>query len=183
MKKSDRIALITLPIIILIGILVALAGSQGSVMVGGMPLFGLSVGLAFLIQWLVFIPAYLMQTEKFFDITGCTFSNNFAQGAGGGLFVGGSTTIAVVDNSTFANNTAGIGGGIWSGGTSDSCRCPQPEAQLPSTHSCAWPLSSVQRAWALQPPLIDTLLTNLTPASNGTDCTSATRLRCGDGRA
>lgn len=70
MKKSDRIALITLPIIILIGILVALAGSQGSVMVGGMPLFGLSVGLAFLIQWLVFIPAYLMQTEKFFDITG-----------------------------------------------------------------------------------------------------------------
>ena len=70
MKKSDRIALITLPIIILIGILVALAGSQGSVMVGGMPLFGLSVGLAFLIQWLVFIPAYFMQTEKFFDITG-----------------------------------------------------------------------------------------------------------------
>ncbi|HQV64467.1 MAG TPA: DUF1295 domain-containing protein, partial [Anaerolineales bacterium] len=70
MKKSDRIALITLPIIILIGILVALAGSQGSIMVGGMPLFGLSVGLAFLIQWLVFIPAYLMQTEKFFDITG-----------------------------------------------------------------------------------------------------------------
>ena len=32
MKKSDRIALITLPIITLIGILVALAGSQGSIM-------------------------------------------------------------------------------------------------------------------------------------------------------
>ena len=28
------------------------------------------VGLAFLIQWLVFIPAYLRQTEKFFDLTG-----------------------------------------------------------------------------------------------------------------
>jgi steroid 5-alpha reductase family enzyme len=28
------------------------------------------VGLAFLIQWLAFIPAYLFQTEKFFDLTG-----------------------------------------------------------------------------------------------------------------
>lgn len=70
MKKSDRIALITLPILILIGILVALAGSQGGIMLGGMPLFALSVGLAFVIQWLVFIPAYFMQTEKYFDITG-----------------------------------------------------------------------------------------------------------------
>jgi steroid 5-alpha reductase family enzyme len=70
MKKSDRIALVALPIIIIIGILVALAGSQGGVLIGGIPLFALSVGLAFVIQWLVFIPAYLMQTEKFFDITG-----------------------------------------------------------------------------------------------------------------
>jgi steroid 5-alpha reductase family enzyme len=30
----------------------------------------LSVGLAFLIQWLAFIPTYLLQTEKFFDLTG-----------------------------------------------------------------------------------------------------------------
>ncbi|MEP7135454.1 MAG: DUF1295 domain-containing protein, partial [Chloroflexota bacterium] len=28
------------------------------------------VGLAFLIQWLAFIPAYLLQTEKFYDLTG-----------------------------------------------------------------------------------------------------------------
>ena len=28
------------------------------------------MALAFLIQWLVFIPAYLQQTEKFFDLTG-----------------------------------------------------------------------------------------------------------------
>jgi steroid 5-alpha reductase family enzyme len=28
------------------------------------------VGLAFLIQWLAFIPAYWLQTEKFFDLTG-----------------------------------------------------------------------------------------------------------------
>ena len=70
MKKTDRNSLIVFPILILIGILVALAGSQGGTSISGIPLFALSVGLAFLIQWLVFIPAYVFQTEKFFDLTG-----------------------------------------------------------------------------------------------------------------
>ena len=70
MKTTDRNSLIVFPILILIGVLVALAGSQGGVSIAGIPLFALSVGLAFLIQWLVFIPAYLLQTEKFFDLTG-----------------------------------------------------------------------------------------------------------------
>ena len=70
MKKSDRIALICLPIVILIAALVALAGSQNGVVVNGMPLLLLLVGLAFGVQWLAFIPAYFLQTEKFFDITG-----------------------------------------------------------------------------------------------------------------
>ena len=70
MKKTDRSSLVIFPILVLIGFLVALAGSQGGVSVAGIPVFGLSVGLAFLIQWLVFIPAYWFQTEKFFDLTG-----------------------------------------------------------------------------------------------------------------
>lgn len=70
MKRSDRISLIVFPILILIGFLVALAGSQGGALAGGLPLFALTVGLAFLVQWLAFIPAYLMQTEQFFDLTG-----------------------------------------------------------------------------------------------------------------
>jgi len=70
MKTTDRNALIAFPILILIGLLFALAGSQGGAMIFGVPLFALSVGLAFLIQWLAFIPAYLLQTEKFFDLTG-----------------------------------------------------------------------------------------------------------------
>jgi steroid 5-alpha reductase family enzyme len=70
MKTTDRNALIAFPILILIGLLVAWAGSQGGVSIAGVPLFALSVGLAFLIQWLAFIPAYLLQTEKFFDLTG-----------------------------------------------------------------------------------------------------------------
>jgi len=70
MKKTDRNSLIIFPILILIGYLVALAGSQGGTMLGGVPILMLAVGLAFLIQWLVFIPSYIFQTEKFFDLTG-----------------------------------------------------------------------------------------------------------------
>ncbi len=70
MKKEDRNALIAIPIVLLIGLGVALAGSQGGAKAGGMPVFALAVGLAFVIQWLAFIPAYLLQTEKFLDLTG-----------------------------------------------------------------------------------------------------------------
>ncbi len=70
MKKADRDALIAFPVLILIGLIVAIAGSQGGRSFAGLPLFALLVGLAFLIQWLVFIPAYIQQSEKFFDLTG-----------------------------------------------------------------------------------------------------------------
>ena len=70
MKKTDRNALIAFPILFLIGVLVALAGSQGGETLVGIPLFAGIVGLAFLVQWLVFIPSFLRQTEKFFDLTG-----------------------------------------------------------------------------------------------------------------
>src|SRR5512141_563986 len=70
MKKTNRNALITFPVLIIIGILVAVAGSQGGRSIGGIPLFTLSVGLIFLIQWLAFIPAFRLQSEKFFDLTG-----------------------------------------------------------------------------------------------------------------
>jgi steroid 5-alpha reductase family enzyme len=70
MKTTDRNSLIVFPVLILIGLLFAWAGSQGGVSIAGVPLFALSVGLTFLIQWLAFIPAYLLQTEKFFDLTG-----------------------------------------------------------------------------------------------------------------
>jgi len=70
MKKTDRTSLVVLPIVIVLGYLVAMAGSQNGGTVAEYPIFALSVGLAFLIQWLAFIPAYLLQTEKFFDLTG-----------------------------------------------------------------------------------------------------------------
>jgi len=70
MKNSNRNALIVFPVLIIIGLLVALAGSQRGNSIGSTPVFALSVGLVFLIQWLAFIPAYWLQTEKFFDLTG-----------------------------------------------------------------------------------------------------------------
>ncbi len=70
MKKADRDALVIFPVLILIGLALAWAGSQGGAIAFGLPLFGLAVGLAYLIQWIVFIPSFLRQTEKFFDLTG-----------------------------------------------------------------------------------------------------------------
>jgi steroid 5-alpha reductase family enzyme len=70
MKKSDRNALVAFPIVVLIGAGVAVAGSQGGASAFGVPVFALAVGLAFVIQWLAFIPAYLLQNEGFFDLTG-----------------------------------------------------------------------------------------------------------------
>lgn len=57
-------------ITILLGLGVALAGSQGGYRVGGFPIYALGVLLAFVMQWIVFIPAYIQRTEKFFDLTG-----------------------------------------------------------------------------------------------------------------
>ena len=70
MKKTDRNALAAFPVVVLIGAGVAAAGSQGGASWHGVPVFALAVGLAFLIQWLAFIPAYLLQSERFFDLTG-----------------------------------------------------------------------------------------------------------------
>ncbi len=70
MNTSDRNALISFVAVILIGLGIAVAGSQGGGSALGMPVFALCVAIAFLIQWLAFIPAFLLQSEKFFDLTG-----------------------------------------------------------------------------------------------------------------
>ena len=70
MKDSDRKALIALPVVVLLAALLAVAGSQGGATLGGIPVFALAVGAAFVIQWVVFIPSFKAQTEKFYDLTG-----------------------------------------------------------------------------------------------------------------
>ncbi len=70
MKKTDLRSLIAFPLLIFVGILVAMAGSQNGAVFAGIPVFALTVGLAFILQWLVFVPSFLYQTEKYFDLTG-----------------------------------------------------------------------------------------------------------------
>ncbi|MFN2119601.1 MAG: DUF1295 domain-containing protein, partial [Anaerolineales bacterium] len=70
MKQTDRNALIAFVVLVIVGFLFALAGSQGESPASGIPLFGALVALIFLIQWLAFIPAFVRQTERFFDLSG-----------------------------------------------------------------------------------------------------------------
>ena len=70
MNIADRRAIIALPIILLFATLVAWAGSQGGYTVSGIPVFALCLALAFVLQWIAFIPAFILQTEKFYDLMG-----------------------------------------------------------------------------------------------------------------
>ncbi|MGB8362761.1 MAG: hypothetical protein WCE80_15280, partial [Acidimicrobiia bacterium] len=55
---------------VLVGALVALAGSDGGSSFGGMAVFAICAAVAFGINWLVFIPSNAAKTEKFYDLTG-----------------------------------------------------------------------------------------------------------------
>ena len=70
MNKQVFQSILTIIVILLVAAVVAYAGSQGGSVVFGVPLYALCVALAFVIQWIAFIPAYLFKTEKFFDLTG-----------------------------------------------------------------------------------------------------------------
>lgn len=54
--------------VLAIGLGWALSAQAGTV--AGINSVALIIGAAFLIQWLVFIPSYVWQTERFFDLTG-----------------------------------------------------------------------------------------------------------------
>ncbi len=55
---------------LLAGALIALFGSDGGSNAFGLPVFALCVATAFAIQWVAFIPAWLLRTERFFDLAG-----------------------------------------------------------------------------------------------------------------
>jgi steroid 5-alpha reductase family enzyme len=50
---------------------VAWTGGKQSPQVAGVPLVLLCAVFAFSLQWLAFIPAFILQTEKFYDLVGC----------------------------------------------------------------------------------------------------------------
>jgi len=69
-NKAERMAAGAILAAVLVAAGVAWAGSQGGSTIRGIPVFALAFGLAFLIQWLAFIPAYVGQTERYFDLIG-----------------------------------------------------------------------------------------------------------------
>ncbi len=69
--SADMLAgLKSILIIAVLAILVSWAGSDGGLSYQGWPIFAICALLAFVVQWLVFIPAYIYQTERYFDLTG-----------------------------------------------------------------------------------------------------------------
>ncbi len=56
--------------IALLALALAWAGSQGGIVFARVPVFALCALAVFAIQWLAYIPAYLLQTEKFYDLVG-----------------------------------------------------------------------------------------------------------------
>jgi steroid 5-alpha reductase family enzyme len=59
-----------LPIIYLLAALLTWACSDNGAKAGALPVFAWCALLAFGLQWLAFLPAYLYQTEKYYDLTG-----------------------------------------------------------------------------------------------------------------
>jgi len=70
MKNPVVEALIAIIVALLVAAGVAWAGSRGGIAVSGVPLFALAGVVAFVIQWVVFVPSYRAQTEHWYDITG-----------------------------------------------------------------------------------------------------------------
>ena len=78
---------VTIPatfISIALGVIIALAGSQGSELYNGVALFAICASVSYLLHWIIFIPSYIYQTEHNFDLTG---SISYLSAIGLGFFL------------------------------------------------------------------------------------------------
>jgi steroid 5-alpha reductase family enzyme len=69
-KGTEVVSVLGIAGAMLLVALVAAAGGVGSAQVGGVSVFVCCAILALLIQWIAFVPAFLNQTEHYFDLTG-----------------------------------------------------------------------------------------------------------------
>ncbi|MDA0805993.1 MAG: DUF1295 domain-containing protein [Proteobacteria bacterium] len=63
-------SIIGIAVAVTLSMLIAFAGSNNSTSFDGMPIFMLCASVGFVLHWLGFIPAYLFQTEHYFDLIG-----------------------------------------------------------------------------------------------------------------
>lgn len=68
--SKQQSALAGIAVAVVIGVLVALAGSDGSSEVGSFPVFALCAILAFAVNWAAFVPSNAAKTEHYYDLTG-----------------------------------------------------------------------------------------------------------------
>jgi steroid 5-alpha reductase family enzyme len=82
-RRRRAQALVALPVILAVGAAIGWAGSQGGEQVGGVPIFALCALLCFVLNWAVFVPSFLAQTERYYDLTGSiTYLSVIALGVG-----------------------------------------------------------------------------------------------------
>ena len=67
---SNASSILSILACLALGVIVALAGSQGSITFNGLPSFALAASIGFILHWLIFIPSYIYQTEHYFDLIG-----------------------------------------------------------------------------------------------------------------
>jgi steroid 5-alpha reductase family enzyme len=70
MSNQKHVSLLGITVSIVVGVLVMLAGSDGSSKVGSISVFALCGLLAYIINWIVFVPSNIAQTEHYFDLAG-----------------------------------------------------------------------------------------------------------------
>jgi steroid 5-alpha reductase family enzyme len=70
MEDKTRNSILGIAVAVVIGALVAWAGSDGSAEVGGFAVFALCGLAAYVINWVAFVPANAAKTERFYDLTG-----------------------------------------------------------------------------------------------------------------
>lgn len=69
-NKENSRSLVLILVAVVLGGLLALAGSQHGWSVSGLPGFAIAVIVAYGVQWLAYIPAAIAQTDRYFDATG-----------------------------------------------------------------------------------------------------------------
>lgn len=70
MSKQLKRSVITIAIALVVGVLLAIAGSQNSWKIGTIPGFAIAVASAYIVQWIAYIPAAITKTDRYFDATG-----------------------------------------------------------------------------------------------------------------
>ena len=67
---SEKVAVVSIPVALVLGAVFAWAGGSAGASTAGFPTFWFIVAGIFAVQWIAFVPAFLSQTENFFDLTG-----------------------------------------------------------------------------------------------------------------